>query len=39
MEVKPKVIGILNEKYKLLKFLGQGTTSRVYLSTNMVDNT
>ena len=33
MDSKQKVIGYLNEKYALLRLLGEGTTSRVYLAT------
>ena len=37
---KPKNIGTLtteNNKYQLIRLLGEGTTSRVYLSKNLTD--
>ena len=33
-----KSIGIFNEKYTLLRLLGEGTTSRVYLAVRHEDN-
>lgn len=33
-----KNIGILNQQYKLLRLLGEGTTSRVYLSNRLKDD-
>jgi hypothetical protein len=37
MEAKMRILGVLNENYYLVRLLGEGSTSRVYLSYRIKD--